>query len=168
MEIFSQRIETFDRIAESFSWALSHSRVSVESLGEFATLLYLIKHDQLRKVNNSDCKEGNDLGLNKEEKAFYDALTQPEMVRKAYSDEQFVALTKELTDTLRKNRTIDWNKRESARAQMRTMVKRLLRKYNYPPEGQEQALEVVMEQCNQWADQEYYDAIAESGGRLIF
>ncbi len=61
MELSSQRIETFDRIAESFSWALSHSRVSVESLGEFATLLYLIKHDQLRKVNNSDCKEGNDL-----------------------------------------------------------------------------------------------------------
>ena len=61
MEISSQRIETFDRIAESFSWALSHSRVSVESLGEFATLLYLIKHDQLRKVSNSDCKEGSDL-----------------------------------------------------------------------------------------------------------
>lgn len=61
MEISSQRIETFDRIAESFSWALSHSRVSIESLGEFATLLYLIKHDQLRKVSNSDCKEGNDL-----------------------------------------------------------------------------------------------------------
>lgn len=61
MEISSQRIETFDRIAESFSWALSHSRVSVDSLGEFATLLYLIKHDQLRKVSNSDCKEGNDL-----------------------------------------------------------------------------------------------------------
>lgn len=61
MELSSQRKETFDRIAESFSWALSHSRVSVESLGEFATLLYLIKHDQLRKVSNSDCKEGNDL-----------------------------------------------------------------------------------------------------------
>ena len=125
----------------------------------------LIKLAQQIKAEEA---QGNDLGLNKEEKAFYDALTQPEMVRKAYSDEQFVALTKELTDTLRKNRTIDWNKRESARAQMRTMVKRLLRKYNYPPEGQEQALEVVMEQCNQWADQEYYDAIAESGGRPIF
>ena len=61
MELSSQRIETFDRIAESFSWALSHSHVSVESLGEFATILYLIKHDQLRKVSNSDCKEGNDL-----------------------------------------------------------------------------------------------------------
>lgn len=61
MEISSERIKTFDRIAESFTWALSHSLISVESLGEFATLLYLIKHDQLRKVNNSDCIEGNDL-----------------------------------------------------------------------------------------------------------
>lgn len=61
MEISSQRIETFDRIAESFSWALWHSHVSVESLGVFATLLYLIKHDQLHKVNNSDCQEGDHL-----------------------------------------------------------------------------------------------------------
>ena len=90
------------------------------------------------------------------------------MVRKAYSDEEFVALTKELTEELRKNRTIDWSKRETERAKMRVMIKRLLKKYNYPPEGQEQALEVVMEQCNQWADQYYYDAIAESGGRPIF
>lgn len=100
-------------------------------------------------------EQGDELGLTKEEKAFYDALSEPEMVRQAYTDEQFIALTKELTETLRQNRTIDWNKRESARAQMRTMVKRLLRKYNYPPEGQEQALQTVMEQCNQWAEQEY-------------
>ena len=109
-----------------------------------------------KQIKESE-KAGNDLGLTKEEKAFYDALTQPEMVRKAYSDKEFVALTKELTEELRKNRTIDWNKRESARAQMRVMIKRLLKKYHYPPEGQEQALEIVMEQCNQWADREYYD-----------
>lgn len=100
-------------------------------------------------------QQGNDLGLNKEEKAFYDALTQPEMVRKAYSDEEFIALTRELTETLRQNRTIDWNQKESARAQMRRMVKRLLKKYNYPPEGQEAALVTVMEQCNQWTECEY-------------
>ena len=61
-------------------------------------------------------------------------------------------LTKELTDQLRKNRTIDWNHKESSRAKMRVMVKRLLKKYHYPPEGQEQALRTVMEQCNKWAD----------------
>ena len=100
-------------------------------------------------------EQGNELGLTDEEKAFYDALTQQEKVREAYSNEQFIALTKELTETLRRNRTIDWNKRESAQADMRRLVKRLLRKYHYPPEGQEQALETVMAQCEQWADQEY-------------
>ena len=66
--------------------------------------------------------------------------------------EQFVALTRELTEQLRRNRAIDWNRKESARAKMRVLVKRLLKKYKYPPEGQEKALETVMAQCNKWAD----------------
>ena len=97
-------------------------------------------------------EESNKLGLSVEEKAFYDALSSPEGIREAYTDEQFVALTRELTEQLRKNRTIDWNRKESARAKMRVLVKRLLKKYKYPPEGQEKALETVMEQCNKWAD----------------
>lgn len=148
-----------DLLSESLSAYLKGMLSNEEVIEELIRLAKQIKESE---------QAGNDLGLTKEEKAFYDALTQPEMVRKAYSDEEFVALTKELTEELRKNRTIDWNKRESARVQMRVMIKRLLKKYNYPPEGQEQALEIVMEQCNQWADQEYYDAIAESGGRPIF
>lgn len=108
---------------------------------------------KMAKTIKAEEEQGNDLGLNKEEKAFYDALTQPEMVRKAYTDQQFIELTRELTDTLRKNRTIDWNQKESSRAQMRRMVKHLLKKYNYPPEGQEQALQTVMEQCNQWTEE---------------
>jgi len=99
-------------------------------------------------------EEGNELGLTVEEKAFYDALSSPEGVREAYTSEEFVMLTKELTEQLRKNRTIDWNHKESSRAKMRVMVKRLLKKYHYPPEGQEQALRTVMEQCNRWADDE--------------
>lgn len=99
-------------------------------------------------------QEGDKLGLSVEEKAFYDALTSPEGIRDAYSNEDFIALTKELTEQLRKNRTIDWNRKETARAKMRVMIKRLLKKYKYPPEGQEQALQVVMEQCNKWADDE--------------
>ena len=58
-------------------------------------------------------EESNKLGLSVEEKAFYDALSSPEGIREAYTDEQFVALTKELTEQLRKNRTIDWNRKES-------------------------------------------------------
>lgn len=148
-----------DMLSDSLSSYLKGMLSNEEVIEELIKLAQQIKAAE---------EEGDELGLTKEEKAFYDALTKPEMVRQAYTDEEFIALTKELTEELRKNRTIDWNKKESARAQMRTMVKRLLRKYNYPPEGQEQALEIVMEQCNQWADQEYYDSIAESGGKPIF
>ena len=102
-------------------------------------------------------QEGDKLGLSVEEKAFYDALTRPEMVRKVYSDEEFIALTRELTEMLRKNRSIDWQHKESARAGMRVMVKRLLKKYKYPPEGQEEALQMVMNQCENWAENENYD-----------
>ncbi|MCR5217509.1 type I restriction endonuclease subunit R [Treponema sp.] len=96
--------------------------------------------------------EGNKLGLTDEELAFYDALTKPEAVKDFYSNEELIALTKELTETLRKNKTIDWQKKESARAKMRLIVKRLLKKYKYPPEGQEAALKTVISQCEMWTD----------------
>ncbi|MBR3480943.1 MAG: type I restriction endonuclease subunit R [Prevotella sp.] len=106
--------------------------------------------EEIRKCE----EEGNELGLTIEEKAFYDALSSPEGVKDAYTNEEFIKLTKELTEQLRKNRTIDWYHKDSARAKMRVMVKRLLKKYKYPPEGQEQALNTVMAQCNKWADDE--------------
>ena len=71
-----------------------------------------------------------------------------------YSNEELVAMTKELTDSLRKNRTIDWQKKESARAGMRRMIKHLLKKYHYPPEEAANALETVIKQCEQWTDNE--------------
>ena len=97
-------------------------------------------------------KEGNEMGLTKEEKAFYDALTRPQAVKDFYSNDQLVSLTRDLTDMLRKNRTIDWNRRESERANMRRLVKRLLKRYNYPPEMAEDAMNVVLRQCEQWAE----------------
>ncbi|WP_310604503.1 type I restriction endonuclease subunit R [Anaerosporobacter sp.] len=96
--------------------------------------------------------EGNSLGLNEEELAFYDALTRPQAIKDFYENAELVALTKELTDTLRKNKTIDWQKKESARARMRMLIKKLLKKYGYPPEGQEDAVQVVMTQCELWTD----------------
>lgn len=109
---------------------------------------------QMAKLFKQAEQEGGELGLTVEEKAFYDALSTPEGVKEAYSSEEFVALTKELTEALHKNRTIDWNRKESARAQMRVMVKRLLKKYKYPPEKASKALDSVMRQCEHWADQE--------------
>ena len=76
--------------------------------------------------------EGEALGLNAEELAFYDALTNPQAIKDLYEHEELIAITKELTDLLRKNRTIDWQKKESARAGMRRLVKRLLRRHEYP------------------------------------
>ena len=97
-------------------------------------------------------KEGEEMGLSTEEMAFYDALTRPSAVKDFYDNDALVAITKELTDTLRKNKTIDWQKKEGARAGMRMIVKRLLKKYKYPPEGVEDAINTVMTQCEMWSD----------------
>lgn len=97
-------------------------------------------------------KEGEELGLNNEEIAFYDALTRPQAVKDFYKNEELVAMTKELTDTLRRNKTVDWQNKQFARAKMMMMVKRLLKKYNYPPEEEQGAVETVMKQCELWTD----------------
>ncbi len=95
---------------------------------------------------------GEKLGLNEDELAFYDALTKPEAIKDFYENDELIAITKELTDTLRKNRTIDWQKRDGARAKMRMMIKKLLKKHKYPPEGMEDAVQTVMIQCELWTD----------------
>ena len=132
-----------DMLSRSLSNYLKGLLTNEEVIQELLKMAQQMKHAE---------DEGNDLGLTSEEKAFYDALSTPEGVRQAYSDEEFVALTKELTEVLHTNRTIDWNRKESARAKMRVLVKRLLKKYKYPPEGATKALETVMRQCDHWAD----------------
>lgn len=96
--------------------------------------------------------EGAQLGLTADELAFYDALTKPQAIKDFYENEELIAITKELADTLRKNRTIDWQKRDSARAKMRMLIKKLLKKHKYPPEGMEDAVQTVMTQCELWTD----------------
>ena len=97
-------------------------------------------------------QQGQSLGLTTEEMAFYDALTRPEAIKDFYQNDELIAMTRELTEMLRKNRTIDWQKKETARASMRKMVKRLLKKYKYPPEGVEDAINTVISQCELWTD----------------
>lgn len=96
--------------------------------------------------------EGEELGLTEEELAFYDALTKPQAIKDFYENDELIAITKELTETLRKNKTIDWTKRESARAKMRMLIKRLLKQHRYPPEGMDDAVQTVMIQCELWSD----------------
>lgn len=111
-------------------------------------LLNLAK--QIAKYQN----EGNELGLTNDELAFYDALTKPEAIKDFYENDELISLTKELTEALKKNKTIDWQRKESARAKMRMLIKKLLKKHRYPPEGMSDAVQTVMVQCELWADNE--------------
>ena len=97
-------------------------------------------------------QEGQQLGLTADELAFYDALTKPQAIKDFYENEELIAITKELAEALRNNRTIDWQKRDSARAKMRMMIKKLLKKHKYPPEGMDDAVQTVMLQCELWTD----------------
>jgi len=111
--------------------------------------------DELLKMAKdiaADSKAGDAMGLTVEEKAFYDALTKPEAIKDFYKNDELVQMTKELADLMRKSKTIDWQKKETARAGMRKMVKHLLKKYKYPPDGIESATETVISQCEMWTD----------------
>ena len=110
----------------------------------------LIKMAELIKNAHN---EGDDLGLNEEELAFYNAIALPENIHDFYDDKTLVLITQELTEALRANRTIDWQKKESSRAKMRLIVKKLLKKHDYPPKQRKDALEKVIAQCELWADE---------------
>ena len=107
---------------------------------------------KLAKQIAADREEGEKLGLTADELAFYDALVKPQAIKDFYENEELISITKELAETLRKNRTIDWQKRESARAKMRMIIKKLLKKHKYPPEGMDDAVQTVITQCELWTD----------------
>jgi type I restriction enzyme R subunit len=101
-------------------------------------------------------QRGEKLGLTEEEAAFYDALGTNDSAVQALGDENLRFIAQELTKTIRENVTIDWTEREAVRARLRVMVKRVLRKYGYPPDKQEAATKTVLEQaevlCAEWAE----------------
>ncbi len=101
----------------------------------------------LSKEMTEAYKAGDEKGLTTEELAFYDALiADPEVLRKM-QDKVLIELAQELTELIRRSRTVDWDKKESARAYMRTKVKHLLRKYKYPPEKARGAVDIVIKQA---------------------
>lgn len=151
-----------DRVVKSYLNGMLTNEEVIEELMKMA-----------QDISNAH-KAGGEMGLSDEELAFYDALTRPEAVKDFYTNDQLIAITRELTEELRSSRTVDWEKKESARASMRKKVKRLLKKYKYPPEGMEDALRIVIEQCEMWVDNEdhitaasrrmaaYYSALADN------
>jgi len=99
-------------------------------------------------------RRGERLGLSEDEAAFYDALASNESAVEVLGDETLKQIAHELVDRVRRSVTVDWSRRASARAQLRVLVRRILRKYGYPPDKQEQATELVLEQtevlCSDW------------------
>jgi len=136
-EKFSEKLQ---RLMNSYINGMISNEEVIEELKKLA--------EEMAQAN----AQGNALGLSDEELAFYDALTKPEAVKAFYCNDELLQMTRELTEELRKSRTIDWQKKESARAGMRKMVKRLLKRYKYPPEGVEDAMDTIIRQCEQWVD----------------
>ncbi|OPY56833.1 MAG: hypothetical protein A4E49_00148 [Methanosaeta sp. PtaU1.Bin112] len=124
-----------------------HNR-SIEAAQVIEELIELAK--EMREAH----KRGEDLGLNEDELAFYDALEVNDSAVKVLGDETLRQIARELVEAVRRNATIDWTVKESARAKLRVIVRRLLRKYGYPPDKQEKATQTVLEQaellCREW------------------
>ncbi|MBN1869529.1 MAG: type I restriction endonuclease subunit R [Candidatus Omnitrophica bacterium] len=122
---------------------------AVEAAQVIEELIGLAK--EMREANS----RGESLGLNEDELAFYDALETNDSAVKVLGDDTLRAIAQELVKTVRANVTIDWTIRESVRAQIRVLVKRILRKYGYPPDKQEKATRTVLEQAEvlseEWA-----------------
>ena len=111
---------------------------------------------ELAKTIKKDQQEGKKLGLSEDEVAFYDALEVNDSAVKVLGDETLRKIAREIYETIRNNVTIDWTMRENVQAQLRLSVKRILRKYGYPPDKQQTATETVLKQAEviakDWAE----------------
>ena len=111
---------------------------------------------ELAKKMRDEQQRGTKLNLTEEEIAFYDALADNESAKQLLGDETLKQMAKELVETVRKNVRIDWTLRESVQARLRVLVKRLLKKYGYPPDKQQKATDTVLDQakllCKDWAE----------------
>ena len=138
--LFSQMLEETIR---------KYQNRSIEAAQVIQELIDLAK--EMREAN----QRGEKLGFTDEELAFYDALEVNDSAVKVLGDETLRIIARELVETVHRNVTIDWTVKESVRAKLRTMVKRILRKYGYPPDKQEKATQTVLEQaellCQDWA-----------------
>ncbi len=129
--------------------AKSYQAKSIETATVIEELIDLAR--EMREAH----KRGEELNLSEDELAFYDALEVNDSAVKVLGDETLQQIARELVESVRKNLTIDWSVKESSRAKLRVIIRRLLRKYGYPPDKQEKATQTVLEQaellCNDWA-----------------
>lgn len=108
---------------------------------------------EMAKKFRDAASRGDQLGLTEDEVKFYDALANNESAVREMNDETLKKIAHELTENLRQNIKVDWNERESVRANLRLMVRRILRKYKYPPDEQDSAVELVLQQVQALGDE---------------
>ena len=132
--------------ARSFADLLEHSVRKYQNRA-IQTAEVIEELIQLAKDMRAAGARGEQLGLSEDELAFYDALETNDSAVKVLGDDTLRAIARELVETVRKNVSIDWTIRENVRAQLRVLVKRILRKYGYPPDRQEKATQTVLEQA---------------------
>ena len=140
-------------LSQSFSEKLKKALNAYHNRA-ISTLEFIDELIRMAKDLEAATKRGQDLGLEEDEVAFYDALSTNGTAVKVMGDDQLKVIAVKLLSTVRKSVTIDWNLRESARAKIRVMVRRILREYGYPPDLQEEAVKTVLAQaeliCADW------------------
>ena len=104
---------------------------------------------EMAKKFRAAVNQGDAMGLTPDELLFYDALADNESAVRGLGDETLKKIAQELTESLRKNIKVDWSQRESVRAKLRILVKRILRKYKYPPDQEEGAIDFVLQQAHE-------------------
>lgn len=150
-----------EKFSEKIKKSLNKYRNQAITNAEVIEELIKLAHDMKMSKENE-----KDLGLNEDEIAFYDALTSSEIVTQMMEDETLKKIAQELTVSIKNNITVDWSIRKNAQAGMRRIIKRLLKKYDYPPKQAKQALEIVMRQAEKMCENidvsdEEYDRVAE-------
>lgn len=153
-----------EKFSEKLTRALNKYRNQAITNAEVIEELIRMAHE-IRRMKEQEAA----LGLSEDEIAFYDALTADDIVREFMADDTLKQIAHELTLAIRSNITIDWSIRKSAQASMRKIIKRLLKKYKYPPEQADQALKIVMRQAekmcgNVVVEGFWYDKVAEEKG----
>jgi type I restriction enzyme R subunit len=156
-KLLEGKIKAIERInivkSEKFSDKLNkalnkYNNQAITNIEVIEELIELAK--EIQKAREEDIN----LGLSENEIAFYDALTADDAVKLFMSDDVLKQIAHELTEAIRNNITVDWSKRTMARAKMRTIIKRLLKKYNYPPRQAEKAMDIVMKQVEKMCENE--------------
>jgi type I restriction enzyme R subunit len=155
-----------EKFSEKLKKALNKYRNQAITNAEVIEELIKMAHD-IKKMKDDEAS----LGLSEDEIAFYDALTADEIVKEFMEDETLKLIAHELTLAIRKNITIDWSIRKSAQATMRKIIKRLLKKYDYPPGQALKAMQVVMRQAEKmcgyvYEEEVWYGHVAEDEGEF--